>query len=187
MKQLKETSLIIAALVCFAVSARADVIAIDEHGNGVGTLGPGFLAPDPGPGGLPLVLTYLLPFAGVQGDVLLFDPAIGTFLDVLRFNGNGTVLFYSDNIDGVDAIGDTVSPPGAFYANTITINEVGPEGANGAFYTPGPGQPGFDPAAAHSFSFVSDGTVPEPSAVVLLATVFMLLAVVIHRRVSRAT
>src|SRR5207253_5690688 len=150
MKQLKKTSLIITALVCFAISARADVIAIDENGNGFGTLGPGFLAPDPGPGGLPLVLTYRLPFAGVQGDVLLNDPGIG-FLDVIRFNGNGTVLFYSDNIEGSDAIGDTVSPPGAFYANRLTIDEVGPEGANSAFYTPGPGQPGFDPAAAHSF------------------------------------
>jgi len=132
MKQLKETSLIIAALVCFAVSARADVIAIDEHGNGFGTLGPGFLAPDPGPGGLPLVLTYLLPFAGVQGDVLITDP--GAFLnDLIRFNGNGTVIFYSDNVPVADAIADTASPPLAFYANTVTINEVGPEGANRTF------------------------------------------------------
>jgi hypothetical protein len=43
---------------------------VDEFGNGIGVIGPGFLAPDPGPGGLPSVLTYILPFAGTQGDVL---------------------------------------------------------------------------------------------------------------------
>src|SRR5260370_23999437 len=101
---------IITASVCLATSALADVLAIDENGNGIGTIGRGFLAPDPGPGGLPSVLTYRLPFAGVQGDVAMFsvEPGIGTVVfDVIRFNGNGTVLFYSDNVPLFDSLADT--------------------------------------------------------------------------------
>ncbi len=117
----------------------------DEQGNGA--FGPGVLAPDPGPGGLPAVLTYHLPYAGLPGDVLLTDAdAGGAFLDVIRFNGNGTLLFYSDNVDGFDNLADTPSPPDALLPNQIRIPEVGPEGNNGALYTPTPNQPGFDPS-----------------------------------------
>src|ERR1700730_11685008 len=62
----------------------------DENGNGTT---PGFFSNDPGPGGLNNVLTYNLPFTGVAGDVLVNDGAgLG---DIIRFNGNGTVIFYS--------------------------------------------------------------------------------------------
>src|ERR1700694_1499543 len=59
-------------------------VTVDENGNGIGTLGPGFLA------GVPSVLTYDLPFATIPGavlipgDVLLVDG--GVVLDVIRFN-----------------------------------------------------------------------------------------------------
>src|SRR5437867_532860 len=101
---------------CHTAGAQAIVanVTVDENGNGVGTLGPGFLAPDPGPGGLPSVLTYDLPFAVTPGDVFLFDGLI--FLDVIRFNNSAddgivlatdgspfTLVFYSDNVDGFDA------------------------------------------------------------------------------------
>src|SRR5262245_11481491 len=52
-------------------SAHAQVIlniTVDEFGKGVGTIGPGFIAPDPGPGGQAATLTYTLPFVGVVGD-----------------------------------------------------------------------------------------------------------------------
>ena len=188
MKRPTRALLIITASVCLATSALAD-ITIDENGNGIGTIGRGFLAPDPGPGGLLSVLTYLLPFAGVQGDVLMssVETDFGRVVfDVIRFNGNGTVLFYSDNVPVSDSLGDTPSPPGALYANQITIAEVGPEGNNAGIYTPLAGQPGFVPGAAQRYNFVSDGAVPEPSAVVLLVTVFLLVVVVHQRRVSRA-
>ncbi|HEV3167535.1 MAG TPA: PEP-CTERM sorting domain-containing protein, partial [Isosphaeraceae bacterium] len=147
------------------------VISIDENGNS--NIGPGFFSTDPGPGGLPGVLTYTLPFPGVQGDVVLLDA--GVTLDVIRFNGNGTALFYSDNTDGFDSKADTPSPPGQLYANVVRIPEVGPEGNNGATYTPLPGQPGFDPTAAVTYNFVSDGSLPEPSSLVLLSSGFGLL------------
>src|SRR5262245_19012686 len=124
------------------------LISVDENGNGT-LLFPGgqpiptqgVLMPDPGPGGLSSVLTYNLlgPPALVAGDVLLQE-AGGQLFDVVRFNPAGTggnpaypasLLFYSDNTDGFDALSDTPSPPTAFYTNTITIPEVGPEGANG--------------------------------------------------------
>src|SRR5437016_231553 len=53
-------------VLAFGEVARAQLpplqIAIDEFGHGIGTLGPGFLSNDPGPGGLNNVLTYNLPF-----------------------------------------------------------------------------------------------------------------------------
>jgi hypothetical protein len=191
MKRLTRILLIIAASTFLAASALADVIAIDENGNGIGTIGNGFLAPDPGPGGLAGVLTYRLPFAGVQGDVLMLSMEPGfinpVVFDVIRFNGNGTVLFYSDNVPVFDSLADTPGPPGILYPDSVFIPEVGPEGNNLGIYTPLPGQPGFDPGAAHTYQFVSDGTVPEPSAIVLLATGFLLVVVVQRRRVSRTS
>jgi hypothetical protein len=148
--------------------AHAGPILVDEFGTGIGTLGPGFIARDPGPGGLPAVLTYPLPFAGVQGDVFLTDADFGGIsLDVIRFNGNGTLLFYSDNVGGFDALGDNPSPPIIDYSNAVSLPEIGPEGNNGAFYTPLPGQPGFD-ISRPIYHFVSDGRVPEPPTSLLL-------------------
>jgi hypothetical protein len=146
------------AVICVLSGLRAEaqaVITIDENGNGIGTLGRGVLAPDPGPGGLPSVLTYGLPFAGVQGDIG-FTAAEGVF-DFVRFNGNGTVVFYSDNVPTADSLGDTPGPPLGFYENLIFIPEVGPEGNNGAIYTPTAGQPGYDPSGP-TYHFISDGT-----------------------------
>ena len=140
-------------------------MTVDENGNGIGTVGLGFLAPDPGPGGLPSVLIYQLPFAATQGDVLSTVSDTG---DVIRFNGNGTLIFYSDNLGGVDALGDTPTPPQALYTNLAFSTEVGPEGNNGFFYAPTVGQPGSVPGALVAYHFVSDGTVPEPATLTLL-------------------
>jgi len=180
--------------LCQTADAQFANVTVDENGNGIGTLGPGFLAPDPGPGGLPLVLTYdlSLPPGAVltPGDVFLFDGPV--FLDVIRFNSffaenfaaiDGspfTLVFYSDNTDGVDALADTRSPPLAFYANQVNIAEVGPEGNNGAFYTPQEGQPGYVEFGAtgvqgFTYHFISDSTIPEPSSTALLSLGLALL------------
>jgi hypothetical protein len=148
--------------------AQAIVVSVDENGNGINTIGPGFIGTDPGPGGLAGVLIYNLPIPGVQGDVLMQDGVGGPILDIIRFNGNSTLVFYSDTPPR-DALADTPSPPGALYANTVTIPEVGPEGNNGATYTPIAGQPGYDPTGlVTSYVFVSDAVTPEPSSLALL-------------------
>jgi len=174
--------------------ASADLVTIDENCHGTITGEDGIpvallctLKDDPGPGGLSSVVTYTLPFAGVQGDVLLTDADFGgQFLDVIRFNGDGTVIFYSDNVEGFDALADTPSPPGTFYGNTFSIAELGPEGNNGASYVPSsgpPAQPGFAPAA--TYRFISDATVAavaEPSPLALLLIGLGVMAFVLKRR-----
>jgi hypothetical protein len=86
---------------------------------------------------------------------------------LIRFNGDGTLLFYSDSLEGADAPGDTPTPPKDVYDNLLSLDEVGPEGDNGALYTPGPNDPGFDPSGP-SYHLISD--VPEPGSLALLAT-----------------
>ena len=178
-------------------------VTVDENGNNIATTSTGItvtqtgiLRPDPGPGGLPSVLSYLSfstsPF--VEGDVLMQDGVGGPTLDVIRFAGAGPsglaafpfgvkLFFYSDNLDGLDSLGDTVSPPGALFTNNLTILEVGTEGNNGAFYTPVAGQPGFTADFQFSYHFISDGSaVPEPSTVVLVGSMLMMLVVIIGKR-----
>lgn len=173
----------LAAATAFAQGG--GIFSFDEFGNGA--FGPGFIAPDPGPGGLNAVLTYNLPFPGIPGDVLLHDanePG-NPFFDILRFNGNGTLIFYSDNIGGADAPADTASPPTALYPNQVNLQEVGPEGNNGAIYTPGPANPGYDPAFLPTYNFISDGVVPEPSAVMLLVCGVSLFGITHRKRGAR--
>jgi len=201
--------LAMALLGCLCSPAFADpcpTITVDENGNGVlnfttgGGCGsgaivpmPGALAPDPGPGGLPSVLTYnlLVPPSLVAGDVLLTDADFGGLrLDVIRFNPAGTaagypasLLFYSDNVDGFDSLGDTPSPPGVLYTNVVSIPELGVEGGvQNALYTPGPTDPGFVPGFAVSYNFVSD--TPEPGTLGLLGTGLISLVGVVRRKLK---
>jgi hypothetical protein len=155
-----------------------ELYTIDENGNGMlnGTTAlPFALQADPGPGGLSSVLTYslLVPTATTAGDVLLQEGVGGPILDIIRFNngevcpgGNaaGCLVFYSDNVDGFDALADTPGPPSLLYANTVTIVELGPEGNNGVTYTPLPGQPGYTGTGAVAvYNLISDSVaVPAP-------------------------
>jgi hypothetical protein len=157
-------------------------ITIDENGNGVG-VSNGSLGNDFTPGGLDNVLVYNLPFSGLQGDVELTDS--GFIQDLLRFNGDGTVIFYSDDLDGFDSIGDTPSPPHALHTNLVSIPEIGPEGNNGALYTPTAKQPGFD-SSNPSYQFVSDGTVPEPNSLTL-ALMLAGLGTILYRWIGKRT
>jgi PEP-CTERM motif len=86
------------------------------------------------------------------------------------------LVFYSDNTGGVDALADTPSGPLTLYANNITIQELGTETDNGAFYTPAPGQPGFLTGLDVTYVLISDGSgplplqLPEPATLLLLGT-----------------
>jgi hypothetical protein len=130
----------------------------------------------------------------LSGDVLLSDEnGLG---DVIRFNSNevfsngdaGALLFYSDRVDGFDALGDTPSPPGAFYPNIVHLSETGTEDNNGATYTPTPGQPGFilGVRGTLTYDFISDGNpVPEPASVCLAGLGFLGAAGYSWRRRAR--
>ncbi len=203
-------ALLLAGLCAASMPAIAQVppvlVTVDENGHGsVDLLGlsvplPGVLMADPGPGGLSSTLTYSL--AGtpalIAGDVFLLEGAAGGGIqDVIRFNPAGTggnpayppsLVFYSDNLGGADDLADTPSPPTSFYTNTVTISEVGPEGNNGAFYTPTPNQPGFVPGFAVSYHFISDFTpVPEPASVAFLAASVLTGAACLRRRRKTTT
>ena len=170
-----------------AANAQISVITttVDENGHGTinGFLGlqplPFTLQADPGPGGLAAALTYSLgnPPGLVAGDLLLQEVVGGPISDDVRFNPNeicsgttGCLVFYSDLLDGVDALADT-GFPSALYTNTVTLLEVGPEGNNGATWTPVAGQPGFVSGASVPVTYVlhSDvGVVPEPASLAIL-------------------
>jgi hypothetical protein len=98
--QLPLTKLVAATVLLFWLCAPASavVIIIDELGfgylrNDAGATFflPASVQPDPGPGGLPAVLTYdmLGPPSLVAGDVLIVN-ALEGLSDVIRFNPAGT-------------------------------------------------------------------------------------------------
>jgi hypothetical protein len=153
----------------------AQPIAIDEFGhmtaNGVLSL-PGALGPDP-TGGLVgwNVLIYTLPFAGLQGDVLVqdaFEPG-SPILDVLRFDGQSHLIFYSDSIGGFSSLADTPGPPDPFLPNQAFLNEqIINAQFSIAFYAPTPNQPGWAPSNP-TYQFASEGIIPEPNAATIVS------------------
>ena len=144
---------------------------------------PGVMVADPGPTGLPSALTYNLlgPPGLVAGDLLINDLNSGILelSEVIRFNPDGTApgyaasfVFYSDNSDGVDSLGDTGFPL-LFYAKTFTMLEVDEQ----VFYTPTADQPGFVPGFSVTYNFLSDAhtpnlnnAVPEPASMCAFAS-----------------
>ena len=167
-------------LVVATTAAIAQQITVDEFGLGLFQVNstvqvlPSILGPDP-TGGLMNwnVLIYTLPFQGIQGDVLVQDPFEpgNPILDVIRFDGNFHLIFYSDSIDGYSAPADTPGPPDPFYTNHVFLEELISGAMHYADYKPGAGQPGGDPSFGDplfnpSYRFISE--IPEPGATVLL-------------------
>jgi hypothetical protein len=179
-------SLIVAASLLAGTSTRlaqaAIIISVDENAHGTlvnndtgfNSPLPAALLPDPGPGGRPSALTYglLNPPGLVEGDLILLETPVGIISDIIRFNPNqngGSLVFYSDNFDGADALADTGFPSAIFTSNHAVI-EVGPEGANGVTYTPTAGQPGFVTGAGSPVTYViTSDAVPEPCSLALAA------------------
>ena len=179
---MKTSAKILSVLGCAyamtTASLFAQVYTIDEFGNSSGPgISPGAMQLDPSGGLTVPVLVYNLPFPVVIGDIVLMEPGqptTGPWSDVIRFwepvpNGPGQVIFYSDvsPSDPADALADTGLPSALIIAhpNPTFINEVGPEGNNGAVYIPGGLQGTIPGAVGLQYNIISD--VPEPSAVAL--------------------
>jgi len=147
----------------------------DENGNGfINVNGTGFvplrgtLAPDNTRSGSNSLVYILPPEAGlvVSGDVQIFEPNSTTESDRLRFaNANGVVpgqtadrmYYYSDlETSPNHDLADTGLP--TLIGTPATVNEVGPEGANGFTWTPSP----------NTYNGISD--TPEASSFLLLGT-----------------
>lgn len=207
---MKHSTKTLLALACaYAITAPSLfaqlIYTFDEFGNSSGPssappISPGILQPDPsGALGLPgPVLVYTVPLPLVTGDVVLTEPgnpATGDqYSDVVRFwNPTGInltqIIFYSDNsttepgdVPPDVAPADTGLP--AQLINPVFIPEVGPEGNNGAVYTPPPGGPGSFPGALIQYNLISDSSVPEPNTVALAGLGGGLLLLTLKRRHS---
>ena len=157
------------AAIAVTTAFSQPVITVDEFGVGniSGTPLTSGMAVDPFSG--LTTLAYTLPFAGVRGDVIL-EETPGQPADLLRFDGNFNLFFYSDAnaANPADAPADIVGGFPSFLPVKLIFSETGPEaGPNGLFgYTPGPTDPGANTAGA-SYNFISD-PVPEPSSLALL-------------------
>lgn len=142
------------------------ILTMDEAGNAYFTTGQPFpytIGTDPNSG--IATLEYTLPFAGVAGDVLIQDPT-GQISDVLRFDGNSGVYFFSLVEAGQNQLAD-VGLPTVFLTPNVMVSELGTEGVfTYATYIPTAGQPGYK-AAAPGMEYYIISDVPEPSTMLL--------------------
>src|SRR5579864_2839422 len=199
MKVFAKVSVLLVMMTCTAVSGRADIVTVDENGNGFYTptggqtqrlqvvtspLGGSFLA-------------YQLPFLVTQGNVSIFNPSEAPCTNAVPFQsgacdiisfgsasflGNtNTLTFVSDGSDGTDSRADTDISSFAGAAGTFQeLIETGPEGNNMASVTYAQGTPNAGAPAnggtvtSVTYTFISDGTatppVPEPTSLMLLGT-----------------
>jgi len=165
------------------------VITVDEFGVGniSGTPLPSGLGVDPFSG--MTTLDYTLPFNGVRGDIILTDAA-GTVSDIIRFDGNFNLFFFSDtDLSEPNPSPADVGFPAALMPVALTFAETGPEpGPNGlSGYTPGFADPGANSAGA-SYIFISDPVpTPEPGSLTLLAGGLGIFGIgLLRRKLSRA-
>ena len=149
----------------------ANTITVDPSGAGFIGSHPnaGSIGNDSGPGGLNGVLVYNLPFSGMQGDLFLtFADYDNVPLDVIRFNGNGTLIFYQANVDGGPNLpGNSPSPPGALYGNVLELDRTTPHNTSLIVYAPVVGQPGYD-GSNPTYDIYTYTATPEPSTAMLL-------------------
>lgn len=179
------------ACVCLAASAegislaQSATIQLDEYGDCVLSSGrtehiTGYLAADPGPGGLGSALTFDLgtpPVPIVTGDLIIEDPSTSDVSDILRVEQATPsshvhlVLYSADILGGASA--DT-GLPGLYSTNTNVVMEVSVPGGIGWSGSPSAGEPGYLTGLPVTFTIYSSGRVPtshatpEPGSIALL-------------------
>jgi len=161
---------------CGSASAQFSItITVDENCDGTLTNTAGFFSPLPcasaGPDG-GIVYALLNPPGLTVGSLVINEPGSDIPSDVIGFSAlnGGSLFFFSDGSDGIDALADTTVGL-LLAAPVVTVTEVGPEGNNGFTYTPTAGQPGFVSGAGGPVTYViqSDiGRAPEPATLALL-------------------
>ena len=112
----------------------------------------------------------------LAGDLIIFDGGTNTVSDIVRFNPAGTgdagypasLVFYSNPLDGIDSLADTVAGPSSVYSNNISLTEVDIGGVEQLTYTPNDASPGFIAGFSVTYHIISD--TPEPSSVILLGS-----------------
>jgi hypothetical protein len=185
----RHINLMLAAAFTAAIAATTafsqPLISVDEWGNG--TIGGSPLTwqttvMEPFSG--MLTLSYNLPFAGNRGDVSIAD-ADGTVSDIIRFDGQGHLFFFSDFsvAEPPISLADVGIPGPNAFAPTLYYNEMTlPSGADGLWgYTPTIG--GNDPGGTTApviYDFISD--IPEPGVLPLTACGLGILGFVQRRR-----
>jgi hypothetical protein len=186
----KILSILGCAYVVTTTSSFGQLFTFDEFGNSSGPgISPGAMQLDPSGALTVPVLVYNLNFAVLPGDVVLTEPGAptpGPFSDVVRFwnptgAGPSQIIFYSDvsSADPADSPADTGLPQTLI--NPIFINEIGPEGNNGALYTPPPGGAGsVGGAIGIQYNIISD--VPEPGTPALICAGAGLLLFTLKQR-----
>jgi hypothetical protein len=193
MKQLIKTIAVFGIISTITTTAAFSqpVITVDEFGNGNinGNPLPSGIAVEPFSG--MATLTYSLPFGGSRGDVVLLEPGPvpQQFSDILRFDGNGSLYFFSEretsDVPPFDPADVPQFPALIAGLPTVFLQETGPEGNNGALYFPNPGDPGYEPGVTGlSYHFISD--VPEPGSGLLLALGGGVLWILKSRRQNKA-
>jgi len=118
------------------------------------------------------VLVYSgLPYSGIVGDVEVFvGPTPG---DVIRFNGNDTIIFYAAPGVGSNdnALATQFTPPVPPFPVPNTQIRILPTGATSLTYTPTAGQPGYDAGFLPTYDFIftsGAASVPEPATIALM-------------------
>ena len=187
---------ILAGILCAlfvvpCVHGQAFTLQIDENGNGLlnGAYHPGVLQLESRPGWFARRVDVYDPHGTIVGDLLIDEPG-GGLSDLVRWNGNGTVVFYSDLPEAgeIPDLAD-IGLPTVFYPNLLEVVETGlfgsvytEAGPNGYVYIPRPGKPGFDPNGPTSqYTIISDIPEPGTEALVWLGLVAF-LAVIRPRR-----
>jgi len=185
--------LTLTATVCVARSFGQSLhIQVDEYGHLLinGAPGaPGVVGPEP-LSGLPTLFFPGNPFFGNFGDIVLREPPATNISDILRFSTDGFLYFFSDQSSTNQPPEPGVLADGPFpqlIPGPLFFTETGPEGGpNGLFgYTAFPLDVGGNPAfpGGITYDFLSDGVIPEPSALMLSTVGGLLWTLRLRRQV----